>query len=204
MAAPREIIDGLESILDVFVSNIQYRERVVFILCDNLVELACKTKALQRDQTFNRRCLFRDAWSAPGVQLAPNGLGGRVQARRDVRNTMQHGNAAVTVSTAHCADAIKDVCRVVDNLWPSSTRRMLRPSTQLVLRIADLYSSGGDTAEQQRFEDAMRQCQWRGVADERMPRVNEVIIESGLRINWHDAVRQSPELVEQILDSLHA
>lgn len=202
MPAPREIIDGLQSILDVYVSNIRHRERVAFILCDNLVELACKTKAFQRNHRFDRQCSFHAAWNAPGVQLAPNGLGGRLQSRRDTRNTMQHGNAAVTVSAAHCADAINDVCKVVNNLWANSTERMLRPESRCVLRIVDLYSSNGDGGKQQMFEDAMRRCHWRGIADERQPRINEVIFESGLRANWHNAIHESPELVEQLLDSL--
>ncbi len=45
----------------------------------------------------------------------------------------------------------------------------------------------------------MRQCEWRGIADNREPRLNEVIVESGLRVNWHYAIRQSPEVVEQVL-----
>jgi hypothetical protein len=115
---------------------------------------------------------------------------------------MQHGNAAVTIPTAHCADAIKDVCNVVNKLWPNSTARLLRPQYQGILRIVKLYSSIGDAGKLQAFEDAMRQCQWRGIADERHPRINEIILESGLRVNWHYAVHQSPALLEQVLDSL--
>ncbi len=70
MPSPREIIDTFEAIMDVFTSNIRHRERVAFILCDNLVELACKTKAQQLNHAFNRRCGFHAAWNAPGVLLA--------------------------------------------------------------------------------------------------------------------------------------
>ena len=116
MPAPRELITGMESILDVFLSTIRHRERVIFILCDNLVELACKTKAHQRNHRFDRTCAFHQAWSTPVVNLAPNGLGGRIQTRRDTRNIMQHGNAAVTVTEEDCADAVLDVRRVIDQL----------------------------------------------------------------------------------------
>ena len=202
MPAPREIIDGYESILDVFISNIRQRERVAFILCDNLVELACKTKAYQRDHQFNRRCNFHDAWNAPGVTLAPNGLGGRVQSRRDTRNTMQHGSAAATVTPENCADAILDVRKVIDRLWQSTIRRNLTASYQLVLRIIELYSSNGNAMQRQAFEDAMRIGHWRPARDDRKARMAEVIVEAGLRMNWHLAIHQSPVVVEEILNSI--
>ena len=202
MSAPREIIDGLESILDVFTLNIRQRERVAFILCDNLIELSCKTKAYQRNHQFNRRCGFHAAWNAPGVSLAPNGIGGRVQGRRDTRNTMQHGNAAVTVTPENCADAIIDTRRVVDRLWQNTTRRNLTLPYKIILRIVELYSSNGNAARRQVFEDTMRQAQWRGLAHDRRARVSEVIVEAGLRTNWQLAIHQSPEVVEQILDGL--
>lgn len=202
MPAPREIIDGYESILDVFTSNIRQRERVAFILCDNLVELACKTKAYQRDRQFNRRCNFHDAWNAPGVTLAPNGLGGRVQSRRDTRNTMQHGSAAVTVTLQSCADAILDVRRVIDRLWRNASQQNLTRPYRTVLQIVELYSSNGDTIRRQDFEDAMRQSRWRPAADERRAKANEVIVEAGLRMNWHLVIHQSWAEVEEILSSI--
>ena len=76
MPAPPEIIDSLESIVDIFLSGVRHRERAAFILCDNLVELACKTKAKQNNHNFNMRCNFYDAWNAPGVQLPQRTLGG--------------------------------------------------------------------------------------------------------------------------------
>jgi hypothetical protein len=75
---PSEITDALESIIDIYFSGIRHRERAAFILCDNLVEMICKTKAVQHDHRFNTRCDFHTAWNAAGVQLPPNTLGGRV------------------------------------------------------------------------------------------------------------------------------
>ena len=202
MPAPREIIDSYESILDIFISNIHQRERVAFILCDNLVELSCKTKAYQRDHQFNRRCNFHDAWNAPGVTLAPNGLGSRVQNRRDTRNTMQHGSAAVTVTLQSCADAILDVRKVIDRLWRNAIQQTLTRPYQIVLQIVELYSSNGDEIRRQDFEDAMRRAHWRPAADERRAKTTEVIVEAGLRMNWHLAVRQSWVEVEETLNSI--
>ena len=202
MPAPREIFDGFESILDVFASNIRNRERVAYILCDNLIELTCKTKAHQHDNQFDRRCGFHRAWNAPGVNLAPGGLGGRVQNRRDTRNTMQHGNAAVTVTTENCADAILDVKRTINQIWRDTTSRNLSPPYIVLLRIVELYSSNGNAMKRQQFEDQMRKAQWRGMTDNRRAKINEVIVEPGLRLHWSLSINQSYELVEQILDSL--
>jgi hypothetical protein len=47
MPAPNEVLDLLESILGIFFYDIRYKERAVYILCDNLVELSCKTKIKQ-------------------------------------------------------------------------------------------------------------------------------------------------------------
>jgi len=47
MHAPNELLDLLESVLGIFFYDIRYKERSVFILCDNLVELSYKTKIKQ-------------------------------------------------------------------------------------------------------------------------------------------------------------
>jgi hypothetical protein len=202
--APAEIMDAFESILDIFLADIRYRERAAFILCDNLVEMACKTKAKQKDHQFDTHCGFHKAWNAPGVSLPKSGLGGRVHSRRDTRNTMQHASAAVTVDIQSCADAILDLPQVMIKLWGKNALRNLRPWQQVAIRIVKLYSSIGDSNKRRQFEDQMRADRWRGSAEERPPRVNETIIECGLRNHWAIAVKQNPHQVEQILNSLGA
>jgi len=200
MPAPPEIIDALESVLDIFLSDIRHRERAAFILCDNLVEMACKTKAKQHDRNFNLRCGFHDAWNAPGVQLAPNGLGGRVQSRRDTRNLMQHADATVTVDTQTCADAVLDAVRVIERLWRNMSRRSLREWHKVALRVVRLYSSEGDVQKRQEFESRMRDESWRN--HDRPARVREMIIEPGLRQHWALVVKHMASQVEQILNEL--
>lgn len=67
MSTPPEIIDALESILEIYFSGVRHRERAAFILCDNLVEMTCKTKAKQHNHRFDMICNFHDACTAPGV-----------------------------------------------------------------------------------------------------------------------------------------
>ena len=99
-AAPTEILDAFESILDIFLSDIRHRERAAYFLCDNLVEMACKTKHTQqcrRNGTLpNTRCQFHEALQLPGCRFSHQ-LRDRLQRRRDTRNLMQHQNAAVVI-----------------------------------------------------------------------------------------------------------
>ncbi|MFA4835864.1 MAG: hypothetical protein WC749_07345 [Dehalococcoidia bacterium] len=199
---PTEIMDAFESVLDIFLSDIRHRERAAFILCDNLVEMACKTKAKQKNHLFDTHCDFYRAWNAPGVKLPKNGLGGRVHGRRDTRNTMQHASAAVTVDIQSCADAILDLPDVITKLWGHDALNNLRPWQQVSIRVVRLYSTTGDATIRRQFEDQMRIERWRGNAEERPPRVNETIIECGLRNHWAIAVKQNPHQVEQILNNL--
>ena len=162
MAAPIVIIDGLESILGIYLSDIRHRERAAFILCDNLVEMTCKTKAKQHDFNFNTGCAFHGAITAPGVGLSTRaGLGRRVQDRRNTRNNMQHADAAITVDTQHCSDAILDVVRVINRCWAGASERQLQDWVKCALRIVRLYSSEGDILKHQEFEDVMRSRNWK-------------------------------------------
>lgn len=115
---------------------------------------------------------------------------------------MQHANAAVTVDTQACADAVLDLPELMTKLWGRNALNNLRLWQRVVIRIVRLYSSSGEADLCLLFEDSMRQALWRGNAEERRPRVNETIIECGLRNHWTVAVKQNPEQVEQILNGL--
>jgi hypothetical protein len=201
MPAPREIIASLESILGIFLSDIRHRERAAFILCDNLVEMACKTKARQHDYNFDTTCDFHSAWNASGVSLAPNGLGRRVQDRRTTRNNMQHADAAVTVETQHCADAILDVVRVINKCWSGTYSHRFDLWVKCALRIVQLYSSGGDQLKRQPFEDGMLNMNWRGESRTSI-RSNESQIEPGRRVFWWLTIINHTQLVERCLDEI--
>ena len=54
MPAPRHIVDALESVLSLYFSNCRHKERVAFILCDELVEVTCREKVKQRHQNLGR------------------------------------------------------------------------------------------------------------------------------------------------------
>jgi len=134
MPAPIEIIDALESVIDIFFSGVRHRERAAFILCDNLLEMVCKTKAKQHDHNFNLRCSFYDAVNAPGVSL-PNQLKNRIEGYRDTRNNMQHASAAATVDLQYCATAILDALKVIDRCWHNTSNSQLPYWMKVALRV---------------------------------------------------------------------
>lgn len=202
MAAPIVIIDALESILGIYLSDIRHRERAVFILCDNLVEMTCKTKAKQHNFSFDTSCSFHNATQAPGVSLSTrSGLGRRVQDRRITRNSMQHADAAITVDSQHCSDAILDVIRVIDKCWTNTSARQFKDWLKCALRIARLYSSQGDILKRQLFEDAMRSRNWRGQGPRTLT-ITQMPIEPGLRTHWRLVVIGSTPIVDSCLDEL--
>jgi hypothetical protein len=201
MPAPEEISAMLESILGIFLSDIRHRERAAFILCDDLIEMSCKTKARQRDYTFDTACNFYNAWNAPGVRLAPNGLGRRVQDRRNTRNNMQHADAAITVETPHCAEAILDAVNVIDKCWTDTSRNRFDLWVKCALRIVQLYSTRGNLLKREPFEDAMLKMNWRG-ENRATVRSNENQIEPGRRVFWWLTIINHTQLVEKCLNDL--
>jgi hypothetical protein len=199
VAPPREVVDSLESVLGIFFSGVRHRNRAVFILCDELVEMSCKLRAREHDHTFRMLCGFHDAWNAPGVALDPADLGPRVQANRNTRNTMQHASAAATVDDRYCADAILDTNDVIEHCWPSASAAFA-DWLNCALRVVWLHSSKGDPATVTTFEDAMRDGGWR--VENRKARVNEIHIEPGRRAFWHLVLTQNPGQVGSMLDAM--
>jgi len=201
MAAPAEIIASIESILAIYLSGIRHRDRAAFILCDNLVEMSCKTRARQYDHTFNALCNFHNAWNANGVSIEPDGLGQRINDTHNIRNSMQHENAAITVERERLSDAILDAVAVIDHCWPRTSSTQFSDWIICALRIVTLFSSQGDRNKRQPFEDLMRNYEWRGTGIERLKK-NESPIEPGLKTFWYIAVEQHTPLVIECLNSL--
>jgi hypothetical protein len=201
MPAPQEIIALLESVVGVFLSEVRHRERAAFLLCDVLVEMTCKNRAVEESRQFDTLCGFYTAWNAPGVQLDPGGLGKRVQQRRETRNLMQHQSAAATVEVEQCADAILDAVAVIDHCWSGSSSEDVRLWAACALRILRLYSSAGDLAQRDAFEHAMRTKEWEFESDEK-PSANEIVVRPGERPFWLWAITRAPDAVEETLNGL--
>lgn len=200
MPAPYAIVHGLESVVDIYLSSVRHRERAAFILCDNLVEMVCKTKAVEHNHRFQTNCSFHDAWNAPGVQLPRRTLGRKIQNFRNVRNNMQHGSAAATVDSEYCAGAILTAVEVIDRCWRNSSNNFSH-WLQVALRVIHLYSTEGDAIKRRPFENSMQNIRWRG-DESTYIRLNEVKIDMGHRDHWQIAIRSQPHLVEGCLNEL--
>lgn len=204
MPVPVAILDSLESILEIFFSGVRGRERAAFILCDNLVEMACKSKAKQHDHRFDMSCNFHQAWNAPGVALDPNGLGRRVHDHRETRNNMQHASAAASVDVGYCASAIGDVAEVINTLWPvAPAGSNFGQRVSCALRIVRLHNSEADPTAREAFEDKMRDFGWRTQSSEAV-RHNAVQVEPGKREYWWWALRHRQPNIEGILNEVGA
>jgi hypothetical protein len=197
---PPEVVDALESVVDIYFSGVRHRERAAFILCDNLVEMACKIKARQYDHSFDMRCNFPAATRAPGLRLT-RALRSRIESYRSTRNSMQHASAAATVDAQHCATAIMDAVEVIERCWPNTREQALGSWLRCALRVVRLYSSDGDAIQRVQFEQCMTSRNWRG-AERGYAHVDEMQIQLGRRTYWGLALRMRTMEVEDCLNEL--
>ncbi len=195
---PPDILDALESIVSIFCSAVRHRERAAFILCDNLVEIACKAKAKQHNHRFDMAIGFHASVTAPGVTLDA-ALIPRLTGYRDTRNNMQHVGAALTVDAQHCADAIMDAVLVLNSLWPPRAVHELRGQLGVSLRIIRLFSAEGDPVQREDFVSNMLGHSWRSSEGEQV-KTDSVQIRPGQREYWSHALFRRTSDVLRILD----
>lgn len=149
MNAPSEIIDALESIIFIFFSETPHKERTTFILCDNLAELCCKKRMMEKNITFDKYTKFHQSLEKTKVPLK---LSKRLNERHTLRNEMQHTKAIITVNGKQCADFIIDIKYLIEKFWTKYALAFIDEWVTCALRIAKLYSSKGDLQLLKRFE----------------------------------------------------
>lgn len=198
MAAPRHIVDALESVLSLYFSNCRHKERAAFILCDELVEVTCREKVRLRHRTLGRIDFYgllthREV----GLDVTVPGLGKSIYDCHNTRNDMQHNNPAATVDGQHCADAITDAVEVIEHCFPGA-KTALPDKLKVTLRVVRLFSQHGDARQQTEFGNAMQTHQWRG--NRERARQEEVIIAPGPRANWGLVIPSEYARVEALLN----
>lgn len=204
MAAPRDIVDALESVISIYFSGCRHNLRAAFILCDGLIELICKAKAESsgwRPAHINFTPLLKLAQVALDPDTVP--LGKRCEDSHKVRNKMHHVNAAATVDARRCADAIEDAVACIDHCFPNASNDFSDPLT-IALRVVRLLSSAGSGQHQTGFANGMNDYRWRTQANDRKPRTDEHIIKPGLRRNWSLVIFDSAADIEAILNEIGA
>lgn len=162
MAAPRDIVDTLESVVSIHFSDVRHRVRAAFILADELVEMCCKALAVTANPTLGH-IKFHDLLAHPAVKLDAKTavLGMTLLRNHDTRNKMQHVNAAFTVDDQHGADAILDAVAAIDHCFAMASAGFPEP-LKIALRVVRLHSSQGNLRLRGDFEDEMRHHRWNG------------------------------------------
>jgi hypothetical protein len=198
MAAPRCIVDALESVLSLYFSNCRHKERAAFILCDELVEVTCREKIKIGTPTLGQ-LKFHQLLDHADVALNHDNhpLGKVVYACHRTRNDMQHNNPAATVDAQHCADGIVDAVEVIEHCFPGA-KAALPDKLKVTLRVVRLFSQHGDPHQQTDFGDAMQTHQWRG--NRERARQEEVIVAPGPRANWGLVIPSEYARVEALLN----
>jgi len=221
MRAPTEIIDFLESILIIFLYDIRQKERSVFILVDNLVELSCKARIRERGKRITDQKDLKDI-----LKLANVGgeLKKRLSNRRKERNTMQHDLVAVTVSHEHCADSILDLLVLLKKLWGKYVFDGVDEWVECAFRVVKLYSRSTNKKKREMFENKLiREVNW-GIESSlnindtkltgldidqggtplgrRLPKVDEMIVSIKSPELWVIVIREHTLKVQSCLDEL--
>jgi hypothetical protein len=198
MAAPRHIVDALESVLSLYFSNCRHKERAAFILCDELVEVTCREKVKLRHRNLGRIDFHSlVTHQEVGFNVNTPGLGKCILDSHTIRNDMQHNNPAATVDSQHCADTIVDAMEVIEHCFPGA-KIALPDKIKVTLRVLRLFSQYGDPRQQTDFGYAMQRYQWRGTR-ERAKR-EELVVAPGPRANWGLVIPSEYARVEALLD----
>ncbi len=196
MSCPPQVISSLESILDLYFSDVHDKYRATFILTDNLLETSCKKKARQEDHTFGLKKNFHNTVTSD-VLGVPTDLCNRLEDFHDTRNKIQHQGSALTVNQRYCADAIICSVTLLEELWPSVRSENIRNWMSCALKVVWLYSSHGDISKREPFEIEMRRTEWRGESDSIQP--DEVAVKPGNKNFWHWALHHRTPQVEKCL-----
>lgn len=87
MSAPRDIIDGLDSVVSIYFSDVRHKQRAAFILIDELVEMTCKALAVKANPLLGH-IRFHDLLAHPAVQLDAKkiDIGATLLRNHDTRN----------------------------------------------------------------------------------------------------------------------
>lgn len=202
MAAPRDIVDSLESVVCIYFSDVRHKHRAAFILQDELVEMTCKARARAAHPNLGR-ITFVPLLKMPAVGLDPITvpLGVALEANHLTRNQLQHVNAALSVDDQHCADAILDAVGAIEHCFPGASAA-LADALKIALRVVRLHSSQGNVLLRSQFEDKMRDSRWNPAATQRAVRRNEITVAVGNRRHWGLIMLPNCYSVETLLNEV--
>lgn len=150
MKAPTEIIDLLESILGIYFYDIKHKHRSAFILVDNLVEIACKLKLIQKNPATNIKIDFPILL---GKMKISKKLRESLLKNHRLRNEFQHKSPILTIDEEKCADSIMDLISLIKTLWGKYSLMDVPNRVDCGLRLVKLYSRQGNIKKRKDFKD---------------------------------------------------
>lgn len=228
MRTPTEIIDFLESLLGIYFYDIRHKHRSVFILCDTLVELSCKIKIVEKNESANTKSLnFRQ--SLQNAKVSPQ-LTKRLLVSHGLRNDMQHKSTILTIDEQKCADSLMDLVELLKKLWGRYSMDYIPAWVNCALRIIKLQSSQGKIKKRKELkEHILNEVDWKYVEPKEDERVfvhsknikvydffgiggkspgrqelnkNELVIKIGSEEHWSFILRHYTEKIEECLNYL--
>jgi hypothetical protein len=101
----------------------------------------------------------------------------------------------------HCADAIIDGVACIEHCFPGASAAF-PDRLRVALRVIRIYSTAGNAAHRPAFQDGMLRYRWR--TQQRQPRVDETIVQPGMRNYWGLVIMDSIPDIEAILNRIGA
>jgi hypothetical protein len=203
MPAGRDVLDALECVLSVYFSNVRHHNRAAFLLCDELVEVACKAKMKLTHPNVGRIGFYQLLQHAT-VNLDPTvagSLGETLYKNHETRNQMQHAVAAATVDDQHCADAILDAVDALEHCF-AGTLPLLSDGIKNALRVMRVHSSRGTQKQRADFDEEMRKFKWNSPLKRATGTTLPMPV--GARQYWGYVIMSNNVIVAGILDQIGA
>lgn len=151
MKAPTEIIDLLQTILGIYFFEIPNNNRAILILSDNLAEISCKLKILEKNSSLDlRKVDFPELLKKANVK---KNLSDELIKFHKIRNEFQHKSPLYTIEKKPCSDSIIATVDLIRHLWKKEALSEIPDWINCGLRIVILYSSKGKIQKQKEFEN---------------------------------------------------
>jgi hypothetical protein len=232
MKAPTEITDLLQTILGIYFFDIPNNNRAILILSDNLAEVSCKLKILEKNPSLDlKKVDFPELLKKARVK---NSLTSDLKKFHSIRNEFQHKSPLYTIDKKPCSDSILTTVELIKFLWKKDALIEIPDWIKCGLRIAALYSSKGKIEKQKEFENyllndldlyinknftetrlyvsengilgeqgLLGEMDLQGnIKERRLPRKNEIVLQAYSKQYWTYLLQNHTSLIEDILNEL--
>jgi len=151
--APSEILDLLQPLVSIYFYDIQHKHRSVLILSDNVAEISCKLKILDKNPSENlKKVDFPELLKKVRVS---GDLKTDLLKYHKLRNEFQHKSPIYTVEEKTCADSVITSLDLIKFLWKKDSLKEIPDWVNCGLRVVKLFSSKGNIEKRNRLEKSI-------------------------------------------------